>query len=170
MKRFFSVLAAVVAGHLILCAQSHNHHGHDDHDHNCKDNSCFIVEDQTEDDVPFASVLIVETGQGVNADEYGMFQFTNMPEGQYTLKVQLIGYESKEQKVTVRKDKPVEMHVYMTVQGIMTEEVVVSASRNAVKRCEAPVVVNVLNQKLFERTNSTDLAKTLNYLAWVLWV
>ena len=178
MKRFFSVLAAVVAGHLILCAQSHNHHGHDDHDHNCKDNSCFnpkhkyrqanaiyghIVEDQTEDDVPFASVLIAETGQGVNADEYGMFQFTNMPEGQYTLKVQLIGYESKEQKVTVRKDKPVEIHVYMTVQGIMTEEVVVSASRNAVKRCEAPVVVNVLNQKLFERTNSTDLAKTLNY-------
>ena len=61
------------------------------------------------------------------------------------------------------KDKPVDMHVKMAIEGLVAEEVVVSASRNAVRRCEAPVVVNVLNTKLFEQTNSTDLAKSLNY-------
>lgn len=175
MKKIISTLVAVATSCAVLCAQSHDHRHNG---HRCYENQCFnpkhqyrqansiyghIVEDGVEDDVPFASVLIEETGQGVNADEYGMFQFTNLPEGQYTLKVQLIGYETKKQKVVVKKDKPVEIHIYMTVQGIMTDEVVVSASRNAVKRCEAPVVVNVLNEKLFERTNSTDLAKTLNY-------
>ncbi len=43
------------------------------------------------------------------------------------------------------------------------EEVVVSANRNEVSRKDAPVVVNVMGQKLFERVNTTDLAKALNY-------
>ena len=44
------------------------------------------------------------------------------------------------------------------------DEVVVSANRNEVSRKAAPVVVNVMSTKLFEMVNSTDLAKTLNYL------
>lgn len=38
-----------------------------------------------------------------------------------------------------------------------------TANRNEVNRKEAPVVVNVLNQQLFETVNSTDLSKSLNY-------
>ena len=49
----------------------------------------------------------------------------------------------------------------MTV--FLTDEVVVSANRNEVSRRVAPVVVNVMNSKLFETVNSTDLAKSLNY-------
>ncbi len=43
------------------------------------------------------------------------------------------------------------------------QEIVVSANRNATSRKAAPVVVNVVNQKLFETVNSTDLSKSLNY-------
>lgn len=122
-----------------------------------------IIEEVSEDDVPYASVFILETSQGLNADEYGKFQFTNLPEGEYTLQVKLIGYEPQDVKVRVYKDKPIEIHVYMKIEGILADEIVVSANRNAVKRCDAPVVVNVLNQKSFERTNAPDLAKVLNY-------
>ena len=38
----------------------------------------------------------------------------------------------------------------------MTDEVVVSANRNETSRKVAPVVVNVMNAKLFESVNSTD--------------
>ena len=38
-----------------------------------------------------------------------------------------------------------------------------SANRNEVSRCDAPVVVNVIGNKLFETVNSTDLAKSLSY-------
>ena len=122
-----------------------------------------VIEAVTENDVPFAAVLIKETRQGVNADEYGKFQFTNLTEGTYTLQVKLIGYVAQEVKVNVTKEKPAELHVIMPIEGILADEVVVSANRNAVKRCDAPVVVSVLNQKAFERTNSTDLAQVLNY-------
>lgn len=51
----------------------------------------------------------------------------------------------------------------MSDESIMTDEVVVSANRNETSRKVAPVVVNVMNAKLFESVNSTDLAKSLNY-------
>ncbi len=43
------------------------------------------------------------------------------------------------------------------------DEIVVSATRNAVRRSEAPVVVSVLGPKLFDAVQSTDLAATLSY-------
>ena len=53
-----------------------------------------------------------------------------------------------------------EKDIYKTV-GL--DEVVVSANKNEVKRCDAPVVVSVIGAKLFETVNSPDLAKSLNY-------
>lgn len=49
----------------------------------------------------------------------------------------------------------------MSDESIMTDEVVVSANRNETSRKVAPVVVNVMNARLFESVNSTDLAKSL---------
>ncbi len=140
-------------------------HRHHNHEHNRKGNSIFghLITGDTEESVPYASILLVETGQGTTSDDGGQFNFTNVPAGEYTLRIQLIGYETKEQKVKVTRREPTELHIRLDVQGFMVDEVVVSASRNAVRRCEAPVVVNVLNAKLFEQTNSTDLAKSLNY-------
>lgn len=61
------------------------------------------------------------------------------------------------------KDFVVDMHFVMEEESIMTDEVVVSANRNETSRKVAPVVVNVMSNKLFEIVNSTDLAKSLNY-------
>ena len=167
MKKIFMLLALVFmsATAVVYAESSAQNHGHNHrHDHR-SGNSIYghVIEEDTETGIAYAAVLLVETGQGMSADEYGKFQFTHIPAGVYTLRVQLIGYETQEVKVQVQNDRPVDMHVVMPVQGLVADEVVVSASRNAVRRCEAPVVVNVLNTKLFEQTNSTDLAKSLNY-------
>lgn len=169
MKKIFMLLALIVMSATVVMraessAQHHGHNHNHKHDHR-QGNSIYghVIDDVTEDDIAYAAVLIVETGQGLNTDEYGKFQFNHIPEGEYTLRVQLIGYHTQELKVKVSKDVPLDVHVKMPVEGLLTEEVVVSASRNAVRRCEAPVVVNVLNTKTFEQTNSTDLAKSLNY-------
>ena len=167
MKKIFMLLVFIaVSTSVFVYAESSvfNHACSFGHEHR-QGNSIYghVIENVTEEDVAYAAVLILETGQGLNTDEYGKFQFNHLPVGEYTLRVQLIGYKTQEVKVNVLKDKPVDMHVKMAIEGLVAEEVVVSASRNAVRRCEAPVVVNVLNTKLFEQTNSTDLAKSLNY-------
>lgn len=122
-----------------------------------------VIERGTENSLPYAAVLIVETGQGTVSDENGEFKFKKIPAGKYTLKVQLLGYETQMKNVTVSKDFIVDIHFLMSDESIMTDEVVVSANRNETSRKVAPVVVNVMNAKLFESVNSTDLAKSLNY-------
>lgn len=122
-----------------------------------------VIEKETETSLPYAAVLIVETGQGVVTNEDGEFKFKKVPAGKYTVRVQLLGYETQEKKVTVSDDFTVDVHFLMSDSSIMTDEIVVSANRNETSRKVAPVVVNVMNAKLFESVNSTDLAKSLNY-------
>ena len=64
------------------------------------------------------------------------------------------------EKEVVKDNHAHEKDIYKTV-GL--DEVVVSANKNEVKRCDAPVMVSVIGAKLFETVNSPDLAKSLNY-------
>jgi len=122
-----------------------------------------VIEKGSEAGLPYATVLLVETGEGTVTDAGGYFRFKKLPAGEYTLKVQIMGYTTQVKKVTVSKDFVVDMHFVMEEESIMTDEVVVSANRNETSRKVAPVVVNVMSNKLFEIVNSTDLAKSLNY-------
>ena len=122
-----------------------------------------VIEKYTEEHLPYAAILIVETGVGAVSDESGHFRFKDVPEGTYTLRVQLLGYATQEKKVTVSKEYTTDVHIALEEETFMTEEVVVSANRNEVSRKMAPVVVNVMSAKLFDAVNSTDLAKSLNF-------
>ncbi|NDW11567.1 TonB-dependent receptor [Bacteroides sp. 214] len=122
-----------------------------------------IIVNGTEEDIPYASILIIETGQGATSNERGQFEFRKIPAGEYTLRVQMLGYKTQEKKVTVSSEFTTVIHFKLSEDNLLLNEVVVSANRNEVSRKEAPVVVNVISQKLFETVNSTDLAKSLNY-------
>ncbi|CCX66245.1 tonB-dependent receptor [Prevotella sp. CAG:1058] len=72
-----------------------------------------------------------------------------------------MGYASQTKTVVVSNEYTVDLHFVMEKEDIMMDEVV--ANRNETNRRVAPVVVNVMNSKLFETVNSTDLAKSLSY-------
>lgn len=121
----------------------------------------------SEEDVPYATVLILENGKGATTNEQGQFEFHKLPAGEYTLRAQVLGYETQEKKITVSSQFASIIHFKMREESFMTDEVVVSANRNEVNRKSAPVVVNVMSPKLFETVNSTDLAKSLNFQSGV---
>lgn len=123
-----------------------------------------IIEKDTEENIAFASILIVETGEGTMSNEQGQFVFSNLAPGKYTLRASAIGYETATKEVTVSKDYTAVMHFKLKPENIAIDEVVVSANRNEIKRWEAPVVVSVASEKLFETINAPDLAKSLNYV------
>lgn len=122
-----------------------------------------VIEKSTESSLPHATVMILETKQGTITDENGEFVFKDIKEGQYTIRVQLLGYSTQEKQVTVSKNFTVDVHFAMEEESFLTNEIVVSANRNETSRKDAPVIVNVMGAKLFETVNSTDLAKSLNY-------
>lgn len=122
-----------------------------------------VIVNGTDENIPYASVLIVETGKGTTSNEQGQFEFHKLPAGDYTLRVQALGYKAQEKIVTVSNQFSAVVHFKMQEESFMTDEIVVSANRNEVNRKSAPVVVNVMSPKLFEMVNSTDLAKSLSY-------
>ena len=121
-----------------------------------------VIDKDTENGLAFATVIIVETGEGTVTDNDGRFVFKKLPSGEYTLRAQFMGYETQEKKVKVSNEYGVDLHFQLVAEGFMADEVVVSANRNETSRRLAPVVVNVMNAKLFESVNSNDLAKSLN--------
>ena len=123
-----------------------------------------VIEDGTEDNIAFASVLIVETGEGTACNESGQFVLDNLAPGKYTLRVSAIGYETVTKEVQVSKDYVAVVHFKLKSSEYVIDEVVVSANKNAVNRKDAPVVVSVAALPLFEAVNSVDLAKSLNYI------
>ena len=123
-----------------------------------------VIEDGTEDNIAFASVLIVETGEGTVCNESGQFVLDNLAPGKYTLRVSAIGYETVTKEVQVSKDYVAVVHFKLKSSEYVIDEVVVSANKNAVNRKDAPVVVSVAALPLFEAVNSVDLAKSLNYI------
>ena len=122
-----------------------------------------VIEKGTEENLAYATVLIVENGMGTVTDYDGHFRLKDVPAGKYTLKVQLMGYAAQTKTVVVSNEYTVDLHFVMEKEDIMMDEVVVSANRNETNRKAAPVVVNVMNSKLFETVNSTDLARSLSY-------
>ena len=96
----------------------------------------------SEENIPYATVLIVGSGQGTVSNEEGQFEFKNLPAGKYTLRVSAVGYKTQEKAIEVNKDFTAVVHFQMEEESFMTDEVVVSANRNEVSRKAAPVVVN----------------------------
>lgn len=122
-----------------------------------------VVESGSEQSLPNATVIVVETKQGTVCDFDGHFEIEGLPVGKYTLRVQLLGYVSQEKVVSVSADFTTDVHFALVEDNVSVDEVVVSANRNETSRKDAPVVVTVLSRKLFETVNSTDLAKSLSY-------
>lgn len=123
-----------------------------------------IIEDGSEENIAFAAVLIVETGEGTTSNEEGQFVFSNLAPGTYNLRVTAMGYETMTKEVVVNRDYTAVVHFKLKADNFMIDEVVVSANRNEISRKDAPVVVSVAALPLFEAVNSVDLAKSLNYV------
>ncbi|MEG1564251.1 MAG: TonB-dependent receptor [Bacteroides sp.] len=122
-----------------------------------------VIVKGTEENIPYATVRILGREGGAVSNADGQFEFAKLPVGEYTLRVQAMGYRTQEKRVAVSKEFATVVHFQLVEEAFMTDEVVVSANRNEVGRRDAPVVVNVMSAKLFDAINSTDLAKSLNF-------
>ncbi|SMC32829.1 carboxypeptidase-like regulatory domain-containing protein [Moheibacter sediminis] len=69
-----------------------------------------IVKDATtEKEIYDLKVLLVETGEEVKTDRIGYFQFVDVAEGAYTIRISGVGYETLEKNLTVSDQKNVDL-------------------------------------------------------------
>jgi len=80
----------------------------------------------TEEPLPFATVSILETGQGVAADEHGEFVINNVCDEEFHLEARFLGYKSIEHHHDFHHDDPM---IYMAPDETLLESVVIEGSR-----------------------------------------
>lgn len=113
--------------------------------------------------LPFASVVIKGTAIGTAADATGHFKLTNLPLGKQTILVSAVGYKPYSAEVELKPNSSVTILAELKPDNIGIEQVIISADRNVKSRNKTPTIVNSINPKLFQRTQSVTLSDGLNF-------
>ncbi len=113
----------------------------------------------------FAAVQLqgAEWSNGLMTDAKGRFVFEEAPVGDYQLIVQRLGFQPKERSVEVKAGETVELEITLAEDRLNLNEVVVSATRYDLGKKEAPVVVQVMDEQLFNASQSVALSESLSF-------
>ena len=122
-----------------------------------------VVNKKTKEHLSYLHVVLKGTSIGTSTDATGHYFLKNMPLGKYIIIASGIGYKAQEIEVEIKANTSMEVDFELEEDPIMLESIVVSASRNEVRRKEAPIIVNVINASTFESTNSMCLAQGLSF-------
>lgn len=122
-----------------------------------------VVDKKTREHLSHIIVMLSGTVVYTTTDATGHYMLKDLPVGKTVLEVRATGYRIAQKEVMIEKGKTHEVNFEVEEDQIALDEVVVSANRNVMLRREAPNLVHVLDNKLFDATHSTNLAQGLNF-------
>jgi outer membrane receptor for ferrienterochelin and colicins len=110
-----------------------------------------------------ATVALEGSNLGANTDDKGNFIISDIPAGTYTLKATFLGYLSVSEEITVNDGESLERNFSLREDALNLEGVVVSGTRYEQDRINNPVVVSLIDDKLFNATQSVAISDGLNF-------
>lgn len=122
-----------------------------------------VIDKQNGEHLPYISIFVKGTMIGTTTDASGHYFLKNLPIGTLSIEVKSIGYRTVQKEIEVKANSTHELNFELEHDDVALDEVVVSANRNETQRKLAPNLVNVINSKLFETTQSVCLAQGLNF-------
>ena len=120
-----------------------------------------VTDAKTGEHLAGITIAIKGTTFGTATDATGHYFLKNFKQKRVTLVMRGLGYLSQERVIEVAPDKVIEVNFEAEPDNIRIDEVVVSSNRQATLRRLAPTLVTVLDSKLFENANATNLAQGL---------
>ncbi len=106
--------------------------------------------------LPGASVVVKGTFRGMSAKSNGVFEFSGLKKGRYLLAVSFIGYHEKQVTVDLSSDKFIKID--LTPGAVLTDEVLVSATR---AKDKTPVAYSSVSK---EELKNKNLGQDIPYL------
>jgi len=107
--------------------------------------SGMVLDTETEEPLVGANVVIEGLQRGTSTDADGNYRLEEVPAGDHTLIVTFIGYERREQDVSVVAGEETVMDVVLTPRTFVGDEVVVTGSKRPEKLLDAPVQVEAIS-------------------------
>jgi outer membrane receptor protein involved in Fe transport len=94
-----------------------------------------VMDQHTNEPIPYANVLVVNTEIGAATDDNGTFFILNILPGRYTIEVSCLGYQTKIIKdVIVEIDQTARLDIHLKQTPIEIEPITVTSERPAVKK------------------------------------
>ena len=122
-----------------------------------------VIELKTGEHLAYVIVSVKGTTLSTTTDATGHYYMKNLPVGKYVIEVKAMGYRTVTREVETKMHQSQEVNFTLTEDAIALDEVVLTANRSQTLRREAPALVNVLDNKLFEQTNAMCMAQGLNF-------
>ncbi len=86
-----------------------------------------IYDKETNEPLPGTVVILQDAIRFSSTNEQGEFEFNNLNEGSYILKVTHIGYKIIYKKIELQSDKMLDLQLHLTPQPLPVEEILVTA-------------------------------------------
>jgi len=93
-----------------------------------------VIDKETGETVPAANVVLMEIQRGASTDSDGNYSISNVPVGEYTLRISFVGYETYTEQVEILANQTITKDVQLTPGSIGLDEVVVTGYGTQTKR------------------------------------
>lgn len=112
--------------------------------------------------VSFASITILATKMGIQADENGKFIIKNAPNGKQIIQVSSIGYKTKQLTINVLESKKNNLNIEIEEENSQLNEVVVTGTMKETTINESPAPIQILNPTFFRKNPTPNLFESLS--------
>ncbi len=113
--------------------------------------------------VAFADVILKNTEFGGTTNTNGEYEIQNIPAGDYTLTIKYLGYITINDQISIEEGQTLNKNYQLQEDALNLDGVVISGTRYSQDRVNNPIVVGVLDAKLFNATQSMAIAEGLNF-------
>jgi hypothetical protein len=131
----------------------------------------FIYDTDNGESLPFTNVVIKENKLNAQTDINGLYNFSKLPVGKYTLMVYAIGYDSAQYEVEIRAGRITAKNIYLNVKSYELEDVEIRADKQRKKTDPAVSVTKITPKELKllpTVAGEPDLAQYLQVLPGVV--
>lgn len=122
-----------------------------------------ITEQESGKPLAGANVFLKGTNIGSSTNIDGEYSIRNVPAGSYILVVTYLGYGQFEQAVTVTDGAPVQVDAALSQTELISEQVVVTASKAVEKITEAPATIDLIMAREVDEHPSANVGEILAY-------
>ena len=132
-----------------------------------------VVKDATSGEfLPYTSVALVGTSLGTITQADGSYTISNVPAGNYSLRVSFVGYQENSANITVAAGKVTRQNMELSFTSIMGEEVVITATAmGQVKAINTQIasntIKNVVSEQKIRELPDANVAEALSRLPGV---
>jgi iron complex outermembrane receptor protein len=115
-----------------------------------------------------ANIFLEGTVLGGASDDNGVFRVTNIPAGNFILKITMIGFEQKELMIATSDTSRINLgQINLTEAPLQTQPIVVTASKYEQNLQDVPVSISTVTAQEINYRNSTTVDEALKYVSGV---